>query len=344
MNIEALRVFCEVARQRSFTRAASALHLTQPAASMAVQQLEKELGRQLVDRSRRPPQLTTAGDRFFAGCREILEILDNTLAQMHELDDEIAGPVHVASIYSVGLYHTSAIRHFMELYPKAMVRLQYLRPNLVVQAVLEGDATLGLVSYPKENRELAVLPWKEEEMVLVCPPTHRLASQKTATLEALSGENFIAFDSDLVIRKQVDAALHRHKAGVSVAMEFDNIETMKQAVSVGAGITILPEATVMQEVQEGSLAAVHLNPPELVRPVGVIYRKDKPLSLVATKFIELLAGSTLEQARSNRAAETLSNDGPTARRAKQGSATGPRILARTDKIHVQELSIPAEEG
>lgn len=299
----------------------------------------------MIDRSRRPPQLTTAGDRFFAGCRDILDILDNTLAQMHELDDEVAGPVHVASIYSVGLYHTSAIRHFMELYPKAMVRLQYLRPNLVLQAVLDGDATLGLVSYPRETRELAVLPWKEEEMVLVCPPTHKLAGLPSASLEQISGENFIAFDGDLVIRKQVDAALHRHKVEVQVAMEFDNIETMKQAVSVGAGITILPEATVMQEVLERSLAAVHLDPPELVRPVGVIYRKDKPLSLVAAKFIELLAGTTPEIVRGARAGDDTSGDGvPSPRRARQSSAAVHRIVSRPEKLHVQELSLPADEG
>lgn len=265
--------------------------MTQPAASMAVQQLERELDRQLVDRSHRPPQLTPAGERFFAGCREILDILDKTLCHIHELDDEVAGPVHVASIYSVGLYHTDVIRRFMELYPKANVRLQYLRPNLVVEAVLNGDAALGLLSYPRETRELEVNLWKEEEMVLVCPPSHRLAALRTAPLEQIRGENFIAFDSDLAIRKQVDAALHRHKVEVRVAMEFDNIETMKQAVQVGAGISILPEATVMQEVKSGSLAGVRIDGTELVRPVGLIYRKDKPLSLAATKFIDLLVGS-----------------------------------------------------
>lgn len=294
MNVEGLRVFREVARQRSFTRAAAHLRMTQPAASMAVQQLEKELGRPLVDRSHRPPQLTPAGERFLRGCREILDILDKTLTEIHELDDEVAGVVHVASIYSVGLYHTDSIRRFMELYPKVNVRLQYLRPNLVIKAVLEGEAALGLISYPRETRELAVRPWKEEEMVLVCPPNHRLASAPTAALERIRGENFIAFDGDLVIRKQVDAALHRHKVEVRVAMEFDNIETMKQAVQVGAGVSILPEATVMGEVKSGSLAAVRIDGAELVRPVGLIYRKDRPLSPVVSKFVAILAGPQAE--------------------------------------------------
>lgn len=291
MNIDSLRIFCEVARQRSFTRAAANLRMTQPAASMAIQTLERELDQQLVDRSHRPPQLTPAGQRFFLGCREILERLDRTVAEVQALGKEVAGPVHVASIYSVGLYHTDVIRRFMEAYPKANVRLQYLRPNLVVDAVLQGEASLGLLSYPRETREIEVAPWKEEAMVLVCPPTHRLASQAAVRIEDLDGENFIAFDPDLTIRDEVDAALHRHKVEVHVAMEFDNVETMKQAVQIGAGVSILPEATVQAEVRAGSLAAARLEPSELVRPVGIIFRKDKPLSPAATKFIELLAGA-----------------------------------------------------
>lgn len=291
MNIDSLRVFCEVARQRSFTRAAANLRMTQPAASMAVQTLEKELGQLLVDRSRRPPQLTPEGERFYHGCRESLDRLDRAVAEMRALSKEVAGPVHVASIYSVGLYHNDVVRRFLETYPNANVRLQYLRPNMVVDAVLQGDAAIGLVSYPRETRDLGVTLWKEEEMVLVCPSTHRLAATPSVRLSDLEGENFIAFDADLVIRSQVDAALHRRRVEVRIAMEFDNIETMKQAVQVGAGVSILPEATVQAEVKSGSLAAVRFIPSELVRPVGIIYRKDKPLSLAAQKFIELLAGA-----------------------------------------------------
>lgn len=292
MNIESLRIFCEVARRRSFTRAATALRITQPAASMAVQSLEKELGQILVDRSHRPPKLTPAGERFYLGARETVDRLDRTVAHLREMDRVVSGSVHVASIYSVGLYHTDEIRRFMETYPRANVRLQYLRPNLVIEAVLRNEATLGLISYPKENRDLGVTAWKEEEMVLVCPVGHRLAQQGSAKLEDLEGENFIAFDADLAIRDQVDAAFRRRRVEVHIVMEFDNIETMKQAIQVGAGISILPEATVASEVRAQSLAAVRLEPSELVRPVGIIWRKDKPLSLAALRFMELLAGVT----------------------------------------------------
>lgn len=305
MNIDSLRIFREVARQKSFTRAAANLRMTQPAASMAVQNLEKELGHQLFDRSHRPPILTPAGESFYKASRDILDRFDEATAEMQALGAEVVGSVHVASIYSVGLYHTEAIRRFMEQFPKAKVRLSYLRPNLVVEAVLRGEAHLGLISYPKETRELSVIPWKEETMVAVCYPGHRLASRQVVNFTELAGENFIAFDPDLDIRDHVDAMLRRNRVEVRAVMEFDNIETMKQAVQVGSGITILPEATVQAEATAGSLVAVRIEPHELVRPVGIILRKDKPLFLAARKFVEILAGpSALADAELEPAAAT----------------------------------------
>lgn len=290
MNIEALRVFCEVARQRSFSRAAATLDMTQSAASQAVQHLERELDQQLFDRSRRPPQLTAAGERFFSTCRDLLEQLDRTVTQMRELEHDIVGPVMVASIYSIGLYQTDAIRRFMEAYPRAHVRLQYLRPNLVVDAVLRGDAAIGLMSYPKESRELCVTPWKEEVMVLACPPSHRLADRSSVALSELADEGFIAFDPDLPIRKRIDAAFSRVKTEIRVLMEFDNIETMKQAIEIGQGVSILPRDTVRLAVEAGTLAAVPLEPSDLVRPVGIVHKAGRPLSAAAMKFVELLTG------------------------------------------------------
>ncbi|QDU62330.1 HTH-type transcriptional activator CmpR [Planctomycetes bacterium Pan216] len=294
MNTEALRIFCEVARQQSFSGAGKKLHITQSAASQAVQNLERDLGRQLIDRSRRPPHLTPAGERFYDGCREVLDSLDRAVNGLKELDHEVAGAVSVASIYSVGLYHTDVIRRFMETYPKATIRLQYLRPNLVVSAVAQDDATFGLVSYPKETRELAVIPWKEERMVLLCPASHRLAKKKKVKLKELDAEPMIAFDRDLTIRKHLDTILDREKVDLRIAMEFDNIETIKQAVEVGAGIAILPEQTVRDSLGKGGLVAVALDSRDMVRPLGIIHRKGKPLTLAAHKFRDLLTGKVGE--------------------------------------------------
>ncbi|HVJ83404.1 MAG TPA: LysR family transcriptional regulator [Planctomycetia bacterium] len=290
MNVDALRVFCEVARQRSFSRAAAFMEMTQSAASQAVQQLEKELGQQLFDRSRRPPELTPPGERFFATCRDVLEQLDRAVAEMKALGSEVAGPVSVASIYSVGLYHVESIAKFMRDYPRVTVRLQYLRPNLVVDAVLSSEATLGLISYPQETKELSVVPWREEEMVLVTPPDHPLGALESASIEDLEDQPFVGFDPDLAIRKRIDSALAKHRVSVRMVLEFDNIETLKQAILVGNGIGILPAETVRQAAAAGQVKTVPLRNSEMVRPVGVIYRRGKALPAAAVKFIETLTG------------------------------------------------------
>jgi DNA-binding transcriptional LysR family regulator len=293
MNIESLRIFCEVARQRSFSRAAGHLRITQSAASQAVQALERELGHTLIDRTHRPPALTDAGARFCEDCHKILDDVQLAISRLSESDGEVAGPLYVASIYSIGLYSTEAIRSFMASYPKVNVRLQYLRPNQVLQAVHDGEASLGLISYPRETREIAVVAWKNEDMVLVCPPRHPLVSDKRPPLESLAGQSFIAFDRDLAIRRHIDEVLRDHKVEVRVVMEFDNVETLKQAVQIGAGVSILPEATVQQEAAAGTLAIVRLPSAELVRPVGIVFRKNRPLTLTVIRFVETLIGRSI---------------------------------------------------
>ena len=325
MNVDALRIFCEVARQRSFSGAGKKLRITQSAASQAVQNLERELECQLLDRSRRPPRLTVAGERFFEGCRDVLDRFDQTVVRLHELEDEVVGPVPVASIYSVGLYHTDEIRRFMEMYPKASIRLQFLRPNLVVSSVLQGDASLGLVSYPRETRELAVQAWRDEEMVLVCRPDHRLARNTRVHLDELQGEHFVAFDRDLIIRKRLDHVLQKHEVDVQIAMEFDNIETIKQAVQVGAGIAIVPEATVQHAVESGSLAAIHVDPAELVRPLGILYRKSRPLSLAAQRFVQLLTNRSAPQPETKRVPALPASESKPRRQTNGRSRTSEHV-------------------
>jgi len=296
MNLDSLRVFCEVARQRSFSKAAEKLDVTQSAVSQTVQQVERELSAQLVDRRRRPLCLTPAGERFYGTSRDILEQFDRAVVEIRELENDVVGPITVASIYSVGLYHADDVGRFMAEYPRATARLQYLRPNLVVDAVLSGEATLGLMSYPKPSKDLAVVPWREEEMVFVCPIRHPLAGQSAVRLEEAAEHPIVGFDPDLEIRRRTDAAFRKRKLEPRVVLEFDNIETVKQAVQVGSGISFLPEETVRQAASVGSLAVSKLDPPDLRRPVGIIYRRGKPLSTAAIKFVETLTGRPFEPA------------------------------------------------
>jgi len=254
-----------------------------------VNQLERRLGVKLIDRSKRPFVLTPEGEAYYEGSRKLVQRYDALEDQVRTLHEEVSGRVRVVSIYSVGLHHMSRyLQTFLSQYPKANVRLEYQHPHRVYEAVEKDHADLGLVSYPRASRTIEAIPWREEPMVLVCAPGHRLAGYASLALEELAGEKIIGFDGDLTIRREIDRVLQLHHAEVDVAMEFDNVETLKRAVEIDAGVALLPQPTVLREVAGGTLVMVPLATDELVRPLGIIHRHGKELGGTTRRFIELL--------------------------------------------------------
>ncbi len=291
MNLKSLKVFCDIVSRRSFSKAAADNGLSQSSASQVVGQLEAHLGVRLIDRSTRPPAATREGQIFYEGCRKILAAYDALEDQVRTLHDEVAGRVRVAAIYSVGLHHMSRyVQDFMSRHPKANVRLEYLHPDRVLESVEQGQADIGIVSYPRSTRTLEAEPWREEPMVLVCAPGNPFAGRVQVALGELHGQRMVAFDSDLVIRHELDRALAAASAEPAIVMEFDNIETIKRAVEIDAGVALLPEPTVGRELAAGTLAAVRLAGDELIRPLGIIHARGKPLPPTAERFVELLRG------------------------------------------------------
>lgn len=289
MHVETLRLYCDVVRLRSFSRGAEQNFVSQSAASQAVQQLEAQLGVVLIDRTKRPFVVTPEGETFYGACRGILDAWDKAKADVTAVKQRVAGLVRVAAIYSVGLHDVSRpMQQFMSLYPEARVQLECLHPHKVVDAVLKGEADVGIMSYPPGDRALTVVPLREEPMALVCHPGHRLARRRRVLPADLNGEPFVAFDPELTIRKAIDRALRQHNVRVNVMMEFDNIETIKQAIIIAAGVSILPRHVVQKEAGVRTLAAVPLGLPDLVRPVGIIHRRQKPLTPTVSRFVEML--------------------------------------------------------
>jgi DNA-binding transcriptional LysR family regulator len=289
VNLETLQLYCDVVRLRSFSRGAAANEVSQSAASQAVQQLESDLGVRLLDRTKRPFTVTPEGRVFYDASRELLHRYEQARARIGSSRNRLDGTVRVAAIYSVGLHDVSRhMQPFMSAHPQARVQLECLHPHKVVEAVINDEADIGIMSYPPALRSLAVIPWRSEKMVLVCHPGHRFARRRVVMPQDLNGEKFVAFDPDLGIRKAIDRALKQRTVRVNVVMEFDNIETIKEAIAIGAGVGILPRPTVQKETEIGSLAAVPLGIPGLVRPVGIIYRRQKHLSPTITRFIESL--------------------------------------------------------
>ncbi len=289
MNIETLRIFRDVVAHRSFSLGAAANNVSQSAATQSVHRVEKHFDVQLVDRGKRPFVLTPEGEACYEGFREVLEMYDAVDVRVRSLRKEITGVVKVAAIYSVGLHDMRrCMQDFMRSYPKASVRLEYLRPNKVYDAVMNSEVDLGIVSYPTASANTTVIPLRSEKMVVICRPDQALAQRKTVTAENLESQDFVAFERDLLIRKEIDRYLRKRSVSVRVAMEFDNIETIKEAVEVGAGVSILPEPTVRTEAGSGRLIAIGLAFPQLERPIGIIHRQRKVFTPTMVKFVESL--------------------------------------------------------
>ncbi|MGE5191682.1 MAG: LysR substrate-binding domain-containing protein [Deltaproteobacteria bacterium] len=289
MHLRFVEIFCEVALRRSFSKGAAAQNVSQSSASQAVSLLEKRLGTQLIDRSKRPLELTPAGEVYFEGCRDLLERFRAIEDRVQAIQDRVAGPVRVAAIYSVGLMQMEQyVQRFEELYPDARLRLEYLHPDRVYQQLMDDEADLGLVSYPRHGGEFESLDWQEQPMVLVVPPGHRLAGRRSVAIAELHGEDYVGFTKELTIRREIDRQLKRAKVAVQVVHEFDNIETIKRAIEIGSGVALLPKPTVWPEISAGRLAAVEVSDVELVRPLGIVHKRNKQLTTAVQKFVELL--------------------------------------------------------
>jgi DNA-binding transcriptional LysR family regulator len=289
VHLETLRLYCDVVRLRSFSRGAGLNFVSQSAASQAVQQLERELGTPLIDRTKRPFVVTAEGQTLYQACRSLIDAWEKAKAEVASVKARVDGTVRVAAIYSVGLHDMSHhLQRFMSLHPDVRVQLECLHPHKVVAAVLNDEADVGVMSYPPADRALSVVPLRDEPMAFVCHPGHRLARRRTVAPGELNGEAFVAFDRGLTIRKAIDRALRQHNARPNVVMEFDNIETIKQAIMISAGVSILPRQTVQKEASIRTLAVIPFGIPDLVRPVGVIHRRQKPLTPAASRFVQLL--------------------------------------------------------
>jgi DNA-binding transcriptional LysR family regulator len=286
---EDCKLFRDVALAKSLSRAAQMNGISQSAATQHVRELEKRLGAELLDRSTRPLGLTAAGKLYADLCRDVLRREEEFSAELGEIKDAAEGTIRVASIYSIGLSEMAQLRErFAQVCPEVSVQVELLRPDKVYDAVIEDQADLGFISYPEHRRDLAVIPWREERMTVAAYPSHRLAGRTLVQPSDLRGEPFIAFDDEVMIRRELDRFFRENSVTVSIAMQFDNIQSIKEAIALGQGISILPERAMHAEVEQRRLVSIPLNAPELVRPVGVIHRKRKKLSRVGREFLRLV--------------------------------------------------------
>ena len=288
-SLSQLKLFRDIATTRSVSRGAELSRVSQSAASQMLKALESGIGVKLLDSSTRPLTITEHGRLYFDMCRDVLRRMDAFQADLDQLRQDVEGTVRVAAIYSVGVSEMSELeREFSTRQPGAKLAVQYLRPEKVYEAVVADRADIGLISYPERTREVTVIDWRREEMVVAVAPEHELAKRRSLTARDLDGRDFIGFDEDLPIRQEIDRYLDERGANVNVTLHFDNLQTLKEAVAETRALSILPGRVIRNEVALGRLVAIPLNAPGLYRPLGIIHRKKKHFHPAAQAFLHLL--------------------------------------------------------
>lgn len=289
MQIESLKVFCDLTETESFTKAAQINHITQSAVSQQISSLERQFKSLLIERSKKKFRLTREGEVLYEASKQIVQTYENLHSRLQELKDIISGTIRVATIYSIGLHDLPPyIKKYLKSYPTVNVHVEYRRANQVYDDVLGNVVDLGLVAYPTRDPKLEIISLRKENLVLICHPQHPLAKSKSVKLSAIAGQKFVAFEPDIPTRKAIDKVLREHGVQVMPVMEFDNVETVKRAVEIDAGLAIVPVGTVTQEVNKQTLAAVNLEDADLHRPLAVIYKKNKVLSTAMKQFVSVL--------------------------------------------------------
>jgi DNA-binding transcriptional LysR family regulator len=289
MHLENFKIFADLVETKSFTKVAKINGITQSAVSQQARAMERAFKTLLIDRSQKQFHLTREGRRVYEAATEILHQYDQLLSELQEMKKIISGTIRISTIYSIGLHELPPfVKKFLHDYPAVNVRIEYRRSNLVYEDILHNLVDFGLVAFPVKTRQIEMLPFRNDRLVLITHPEHPLAGRADLKLTDLEGQKFIGFDPDIPTRKAVDQIFRDNKMEVEPIMEFDNIETVKRAVEIDHGVSIVPQATVQQEARQGTLAVTPFSGKEFSRPLAILHRKGRVLTPAMKKFIETL--------------------------------------------------------
>jgi LysR family transcriptional regulator, transcriptional activator of the cysJI operon len=289
MQVENFKIFADLVETKSFSKSAKLNGITQSAVSQQARAMERHFKTLLIDRSQKQFQLTREGLRVYEAAKEILHQYEKLLSELQEMKKVISGTIRISTIYSIGLHELPPfIKRFLHEYPSVNVRVEYRRSNLVYEDILHNSVDFGLVAFPVKMRQIEMTPFRNDHLVLITHPGHPLAKSGEVLLPAIAGHKFIGFEPDLPTRKAVDQIFRENRIEIDPVMEFDNIETVKRAVEIDAGIAIVPQATVLQEVRQGTLVAIQFKGKEFTRPLAILHRKGRVLTPAMKKFIEIL--------------------------------------------------------
>jgi len=286
MDLNQLEVFVTVAREHSFSRAAEALHRTQPAVSQAIQRLEETLGEKLFDRSSKDGTLTPAGEVLLDHAKHILNLKRSAIEAVHELRDLKAGKVTISANEHTVFYLLPIIGKFRAQHPDIKVEVQRGVASRIPEQITAREVELGVISFEPDDASLVSISVKTDELVLIVPPAHRLAGKKEVSIRALGDESFVAHNAPSPYRQQVVEAFARYKTALNIVVELPSLEAIKLLVENGSGVALVPRLSAESEIAAGTLYALRVTEMRLERSLNIIYRRNSELSHAARAFLE----------------------------------------------------------
>ncbi|MBI5083525.1 MAG: LysR family transcriptional regulator [Acidobacteria bacterium] len=310
MDLDQLHTFLEIVRLKSFSKAAHTCFRTQPAISAQIRQLEQELNTSLFERLGTRIQLTAAGRIFCDYAEQILDLRRRAQDTINELERTPRGELVIAANEATCIYVLPTVfSEFKKRFPNVQLLVDRSYGAHVVEAVVDNLADFGFSQLPVQEKRLQVLPVHTDEIRLLLPAAHQLAS-----MSSVSSEEVAAFPLLLPkggsTRSKLNAWLEPVEDRIQISMELDSTEMIKRFVRAGMGLSFMAASHFREEVQAGLLAGVSLAPEPLMRRLALVYRKDKALSKAGLGFIQTVT----ERAQASAEAKAPS---PTATPAEQ---------------------------
>ncbi len=289
MHIQNFKTFCDLVETKSFSKAARLNEVTQSAVSQQLKAMEAHYDMLIIDRNQKKFRLTPQGTALYSTFKEILDLYEKLNCEIQEMRNIVSGTIQISTVNSIGLHELPPyLKSFIKQFPSVNARVEYRRANLVYEDVLHGNADLGLVAFPPPHKDLTIIPFANDELIIVMSPEHRLTKKRSISMNDLSGVEFVAFERDIPTRKATDEILAKAGVEVQVVMEFDNVETVKRAIEINAGIAILPASTVITESERNQLVIYKLEGGIHNRPLAIIHKKNRILTPALRSFVELM--------------------------------------------------------
>ena len=289
MHIQNFKTFCDLVETKSFSKAARLNEVTQSAVSQQLKAMEAHYDMLIIDRNQKKFRLTPQGTALYSTFKEILNLYEKLNCEIQEMRNIVSGTIQISTINSIGLHELPPyLKSFIKQFPSVNTRVEYRRANLVYEDVLHGNSDLGLVAFPPPHKDLSIIPFANDELIIVMSPEHRLTKKRSISMNDLSDVEFVAFERDIPTRKATDEILAKAGVEVQVVMEFDNVETVKRAIEINAGIAILPASTVITESERNQLVIYKLEGGIHNRPLAIIHKKTRILTPALRSFVELM--------------------------------------------------------